>query len=80
MVFNRFLQVASIIVLLFGIFFVYEGILRLMLPYNELGRYFDVENAVVYHEGTGAAYVTMGILACVVGGAMLLFSVNKSKK
>jgi hypothetical protein len=75
----RYLLVASIIVLLFGIFFVYEGIFRLLLPYNELGRYFDVENAIVYHEGTGAIYVTMGILACVMGGAMTLFYVNKSK-
>ena len=33
---------------------------RALLPYNEQGRYFDVENGVVYDEGSAVVY---GLLA-----------------
>ena len=68
-VWSAFILVLSLIM---GVLAVINGILAYetwWLPYNTEGRYFDMEDGVVYHQGSEWVYATLSLVSglfCIV--------------
>jgi hypothetical protein len=68
--------VASIASVLLAGALLSQFLYRWLLPYNELGRYFDAENAVVYDEGAVVLYGSLFLLSLALALAVVWATVK----
>ena len=60
----------SLLAILFGIL----SYSRWQLPYNELGRYFDPKDSIVYHEQSAELYTVIFGASLLIAVLLLLFA------
>jgi len=74
------MRIAATILFILGAMFSSAAIDRWRLPYNEQGRYFDVENGIVLDEDGVLVYVVIALILLLAASCLLLINLIHRRK